>query len=70
MDLNRPLSKRQLGILLVSLGLLGAAISLLVDFLAPTRFAGLGPSQGLAVMGGLALAVFGISLIIRGDRPA
>ncbi len=67
---DRPTTKRQLGILLVGLGLLASSLSLLIDFLVPTRFAGLGPTQRLGLLGGLALTVFGASLIPLGDRPA
>ncbi|MBI4770160.1 MAG: hypothetical protein HY784_07060 [Chloroflexi bacterium] len=64
------MSKRQLGILLLILGLLAALAALVPDWLGAGRFAGVGPAERAVILSGLALAAVGASLIPFGDRPA
>jgi hypothetical protein len=65
-----PLTKRQLGWLVITGGALAALGVLLVDVLRAGAFAGLGPAQ-LQALGGCALViVLGLSLLPLGDRPA
>ena len=70
MRFDRPLTKRQLGVLLLLAGLFIALGSLLFEFSGLARFSGIGPGQRLAIMGGLALAILGASLIPLGNRLA
>lgn len=67
---DAPLTKRQLGWLCLLAGGLVCLASLGVDLIGAGRFAGLGPAQKQALAGGLALALFGLSLLPLGHRPA
>jgi len=67
---DRPLTKQQLGWLLVAAGLAVAVISLAADFVGAGQFGGLGPAQQQALLAGGALILFGLSLLPLGDRPA
>lgn len=64
------MTKRQLGITLILLGL-GASLGLfLVDQIGATRFGGVGPLQRVALLGSALLILVGLTLIPLGDRPA
>ena len=68
---NDPaLSKRQLGSLLILLGVLTALAALGVDLFQVGRFAGIGPAQQKVLYGAFGLAALGLSLYARGDQPA
>ena len=64
------MTKRQLGITLVLLGL-GASLGLfLIDQAGATRFGGVGPLQRVAMLGSSLMVLVGLTLIPLGDRPA
>lgn len=67
---TRPLSKRQLGLLLFAGGIVGLVAVLAIDVLDVGREGGLGPAQRLALGALLLVALGGLSLLPRGDRPA
>ena len=63
-------TKRQLGIGLLTCGLLGVVGVLLVDWVGAGEFSGFGPLQQLVLGVGCLVALLGASLIPLGDRPA
>mgnify|MGYP000170983749 CR=1 FL=1 len=65
-----PLTKRQLGWLLILAGGLGALAGLGVDVVSAGGWPGLGPAQAQAVGAAALLALLGLSLLPLGDRPA
>ncbi|MDW8326387.1 MAG: hypothetical protein RMK99_07460 [Anaerolineales bacterium] len=67
---DAPLTKRQLGLLLVAGGLIAALTVLLVDVLRASAFAGLGPAQLLALGVCALIILLGLSLLPLGDRLA
>lgn len=64
------MTKRQLGLLFISLGILLTVALFAADFLGASQFSGIGPMQRLALAGSIALTVVGITLLPLGDRPA
>jgi hypothetical protein len=67
---DAPITKRQLGWLMLAAGALAAVAVVGVDVFGAGRFSGLGPAQGWALSGcGLSIA-FGLLLLPLGDRPA
>ncbi len=70
MHTDPPITKRQLGWIIILAGGLGLLAILAVDVIGAGQFAGLGPRQWQA-LGLAALAiVLGASLLPLGDRPA
>ena len=67
--LDRPLTKRQLGILALAGGALGFAAALLPDLLRGTP-GDIGPTQAMAMVGCVIVALIGATLIPLGDKPA
>ncbi len=67
---DRPLSKRQVGWLTLSLGAVLVLAALSADLVGAGRFGGLGPVQRQALAAGGLLVVFGLSLLPLGNRPA
>lgn len=68
--LSPMITKRQLGI---GLALLGAVVligTFLVDVVGAGNFSGIGPYQRLALAGGAAVLIIGLTLIPLGDKPA
>lgn len=63
-------SKRQLGLLLLLGGLLGAAGLLALDFVGGGREGGIGPAQATAIALLLLAALIGLSLLPLGNDPA
>jgi hypothetical protein len=62
-------SKRQLGYLCVTLGIIGVFGILAYDLLRETE-GGIGPAQRIGLALALALALLGVTLIPLGDDPA
>lgn len=67
---NFTFSKRLLGIVLLSGGIVGSMAILAVDFIGGGREGGIGPSQSFALMIVIAAAIIGATLIPLGKRPA
>ncbi len=65
-----PLTKRQLGWLMIFAGVLLVLGSLLVDVVGAGQFGGLGPAQRQAIGAGLFILLFGLSLLPLGNLPA
>lgn len=70
MPSDPPLTKRQLGLLIILAGAALAAVTLGANLLGLGRFNGIGPAKQLAFIAAGAMVVFGLSLVPRGDRPA
>ena len=71
MDLEeRAISKRQLGVILAMVGIVGFVAVLLIDVVNVGRQGGIGPAQRLALALMAATAILGLTLISRGDAPA
>ena len=64
------MSKRQLGLLLVGLGVTAVIGLFVVDLLGAGQFSGIGPAQRLALLGAGFVILLGLSLIPLGDKPA
>jgi hypothetical protein len=63
-------TKRQLGILIISIASLVLLGSFLVDWLGAGNFTGIGPFQRMALIGSGFGILVGLSLLPFGDRPA
>ncbi len=67
---TQPLSKRQLGLLLLASGAAGMVAVLAIDVIDAGREGGIGPTQRLALGGMILVTLVGLSLLPFGDRPA
>jgi hypothetical protein len=65
-----PLTKRQLGWLMIFAGVSLVLGGLLVDVVGAGQFGGLGPAQRQAIGAGLLSLLLGLSLLPLGNRPA
>ena len=65
-----PLTKRQLGWLIVLGGAALAAFTLAVNLLGLGHFSGFGPAKLMALAGAAVIIIFGLSLVPLGHRPA
>jgi len=65
-----PLTKRQLGLLIIMTGLAVALVTLAVNLLGLGHFNGFGPAKQTALLGAGAVILFGLSLLPLGHRPA
>jgi hypothetical protein len=63
-------TKRQLGWLLIALGLGGDLILLVVGRLGGGAWSGIGPLEQALLLGGVGVAILGVPLLRAGDRPA
>lgn len=64
------MTKRQLGLLFIGLGFIGAASTFIVDLLGAGQFQGVGPAQQAALFAAGLLVLVGLTLVPLGDRPA
>ena len=64
------ITKRQLGIMLLIIGFLGAVGILAIDILNVGQQGGVGPAQAFALGIMVVIAVIGLTLIPLGDTPA
>ena len=67
---DEGITKRQLGIGLVIVGVGGFLAILSIDVLDVGRQGGIGPAQSLALLLMAALSLIGLSLVPLGDAPA
>jgi hypothetical protein len=67
---DTPLTKRQLGWLVIAGGILLAFAGLGADLLGAGRFSGLGPAQRQALVAAGLIIAFGITFLPLGQRPA
>lgn len=63
-------TKRHLGIIVISLGLLVALGTIAVDFVGAGKWGGFGPLQRIAIGSSLAAIAVGCVLVRLGNRPA
>lgn len=63
-------TKRQLGLLFIVLGVGAAMAMLAVDLLGAGQFQGIGPAQRRALLAAGAAVLLGLSLLPLGNRPA
>ena len=64
------ITKRQLGIGFILLGLVAIIATFAVDWLGAGNFQGVGPAQRVALIGAGLVIVVGMTLLPLGDRPA
>jgi hypothetical protein len=64
------ITKRQLGMGFILLGLVAIIATFAVDWLGAGNFQGVGPAQRVALIGAGLVIVVGITLLPLGDRPA
>jgi hypothetical protein len=65
-----PLTKRQLGWLIVLAGAGLAVVTLAANLFGLGHFNGFGPAKQMALVAAAAVVLFGLSLLPLGDRPA
>jgi hypothetical protein len=63
-------TKRQLGILFILLGLGAAGAMFIMDLLGAGQFQGIGPAQQRALLAAGLVVLVGLTLLPLGDRPA
>jgi hypothetical protein len=67
---GQMVTKRQLGLLFILLGVGAAAAMLAVDLLGAGQFQGIGPAQRRALLAAGLAVIVGLTLLPLGDRPA
>ncbi len=68
--LSPIMTKRQLGLGIAALAIVGAVGIIAVDLVGAGDFQGIGPAQRLALLAAGGVLLVGLSLIPLGDRPA
>lgn len=69
-DKDVQMTKRQLGVLFILLGLGTIAALFSADILGASQFDGIGPIQRIGLGGAVVAVLLGLSLLPLGDRPA
>ena len=64
------ITKRQLGLLFILLGVGAAAAMFAMDLIGAGQFQGVGPAQRRALLVAAVAVAIGLSLLPLGDRPA
>lgn len=64
------MTKRQLGLTFMALGVLGVVGLFGVDLLGAGQFNGIGPAQRLGLLVAGAVILLGLTLLPLGDKPA
>ena len=64
------MTKRQLGLTFIALGVLGVLGLFGVDLLGAGQFNGIGPAQRLGLLAAGAVIFVGLTLLPLGDKPA
>ncbi|MGD2146146.1 MAG: hypothetical protein PVH41_05600 [Anaerolineae bacterium] len=63
-------TKRQLGLFIIALSVVGTLSIIAVDALGAGQWSGVGPLQRLGIVGGVLATVVGLVLTRMGNRPA
>lgn len=63
------MTKRQLGLLFIGLGVVGIIGSFVVDLFSASGFQGIGPTQRWGLLAAGAIIVVGLTLLPLGDKP-
>ncbi len=69
-NVRAMVTKRQLGIVAIALGLLAVLGTVAVDFVGAGKWGGFGPLQRIGIGFGIAASIVGFILVRLGDRPA
>ena len=64
------ITKRVVGASLIVLGMVIVVGTFAVDLFGVGKWGGIGPSQRLAIAGGIVTVIIGATLVPLGDRPA
>ncbi|KAA3664936.1 MAG: hypothetical protein DWQ04_03160 [Chloroflexi bacterium] len=64
------MTKKQLGLIMITLGVGGILGLFAMDFIGAGQFQGIGPAQRLAMMAAGLVIIIGLSLLPLGDKPA
>jgi len=64
------LTKRDIGLLLMAVGIAGIIAPFLIDWVGAGAYAGIGPTQRAVMIIAGILTLLGLSLIPLGDKPA
>ena len=64
------MTKKQLGIIFILLGVIVIAGMFLMDAVGAGQFQGVGPAQRLAMLAAGGVILVGVSLLPLGDKPA
>ena len=64
------ITKKQLGIGFILIGLLAIVGSFVVDWLGAGNFQGIGPAQRVVLIGAMLVVIVGLTLLPLGDNPA
>lgn len=64
------ISKRQLGLLFIFLGVVAAAGMFAIDMVGAGQFQGIGPAQRHGLIVATIVIIVGLTLLPLGDRPA
>ena len=67
---DKMVTKRQLGLLFILLGVGAAAATFVIDLLGAGQFQGIGPAQQWALVVAALAVLVGLTLIPLGNRPA
>ncbi len=70
MTFNQPITKKQLGLFLIIVGLGADVLLLIAGRLGGGAWSGIGPVEGALLAGGVALALCGVPLLRLGNAPA
>ncbi len=64
------MTKKQLGFVLIALGMSGMLGMFVMDLAGAGQFQGIGPAQRIAMIGAGFVIIVGLSLLPLGDKPA
>jgi len=64
------ITKRQLGLIFLAIGVFGSIAIFAVDWLGAGEFQGIGPAQRVALLAAAGVALLGLTLLPLGDKPA
>ncbi len=67
---GKMVTKRQLGLLFILLGVAAAGATFVIDLLGAGQFQGIGPAQQRALVVAVLAVLVGLTLIPLGNRPA
>ncbi|MCA9901704.1 MAG: hypothetical protein H6654_00070 [Ardenticatenaceae bacterium] len=64
------MTKKQLGLIFIALGILGVLGLFGIDLIGAGQFSGIGPAQRLGLLASGSVILLGLTLLPLGDKPA